>query len=189
MSPAVWHSPRRIVMTDNTAPTAIQAPVALRVCASIAALVAAFVLSLTFVPAMIATFVTGRVSIRAALTVFALSYGLSVAWYTHSTGQWMSHGAQHSDHTQQIADVVVANQVGLQADTLRAFADREVSPRAAKFDELSEFPWENIHKMRELGLFGMIFPPEYGGAGLDTLSYVLAVEEISRACASTGCGR
>ena len=58
--------------------------------------------------------------------------------------------------------------------------------KGAKFDELAEFPWENIHKMRELGLFGIIFPPEYGGAGLDTLSYVLAVEEISRACASTG---
>ena len=70
--------------------------------------------------------------------------------------------------------------------TLRDFADREIAPRAAKYDELAEFPWENIHKMRDLGLFGMIFPPEYGGAGLDTLSYVLAVEEISRACASTG---
>ncbi|HET9950747.1 MAG TPA: acyl-CoA dehydrogenase family protein, partial [Candidatus Eisenbacteria bacterium] len=53
-------------------------------------------------------------------------------------------------------------------------------------DETGEFPWENIRKMRELGLFGMTFPPEYGGAGLDTLSYAIAVEEISRACASTG---
>ncbi len=69
---------------------------------------------------------------------------------------------------------------------LRAFADREIAPRAAKYDELAEFPWENVHKMRDLGLFGMVFPAEYGGAGLDTLSYVLAVEEISRACASTG---
>jgi len=71
-------------------------------------------------------------------------------------------------------------------ESLRDFAEREIAPRAAKYDEASEFPWENIHKMRELGLFGMIFPPEYGGSGLDTLSYAIAVEEISRACASTG---
>ena len=70
--------------------------------------------------------------------------------------------------------------------TLRDFARNEIAPRAAKYDEAAEFPWENVRKMRELGLFGMIFPPEYGGAGLDTLSYVLAVEEISHACASTG---
>jgi alkylation response protein AidB-like acyl-CoA dehydrogenase len=71
-------------------------------------------------------------------------------------------------------------------NTLREFAQGEIAPRAAKFDETAEFPWENIKKMRELGLFGIAFPTEYGGAGLDTLSYALAVEEISRACASTG---
>jgi alkylation response protein AidB-like acyl-CoA dehydrogenase len=71
-------------------------------------------------------------------------------------------------------------------DMLREFADREIAPKAARYDEANEFPWENVTKMRDLGLFGMIFPEEYGGQGLDTLSYVLAVEEISRACASTG---
>ncbi|TMQ61083.1 MAG: acyl-CoA dehydrogenase [Candidatus Eisenbacteria bacterium] len=71
-------------------------------------------------------------------------------------------------------------------DMLHEFADKEIAPKAARFDEANEFPWENIKKMRELGLFGMIFPEEYGGQGLDTLSYVIAVEEISRACASTG---
>ncbi|MBI4364691.1 MAG: acyl-CoA dehydrogenase [Candidatus Latescibacteria bacterium] len=71
-------------------------------------------------------------------------------------------------------------------ESLRDFADREIAPRAAKYDDAGEFPWENVRKMRELGLFGMIFPAEYGGSGLDTLSYVIAVEEISRACASTG---
>jgi len=71
-------------------------------------------------------------------------------------------------------------------DMLREFADQEIAPRAARYDEANEFPWDNVKKMRELGLFGMIFPEEYGGQGLDTLSYVLAVEEISRACASTG---
>jgi len=71
-------------------------------------------------------------------------------------------------------------------DMLRDFADQEIAPRAKHFDEANEFPWENIKKMRELGLFGMIFPEEYGGQGLDTLSYAIAVEQISRACASTG---
>ena len=71
-------------------------------------------------------------------------------------------------------------------ESLRDFAQREIAPRAATYDQANEFPWDNVQKMRELGLFGMIFPPEYGGSGLDTLSYVIAVEEISRACASTG---
>ena len=71
-------------------------------------------------------------------------------------------------------------------ESLRYFADREIAPRAAKYDDAGEFPWENVQKMREMGLFGIIFPTEYGGTGLDTLSYVIAVEQISRACASTG---
>jgi len=71
-------------------------------------------------------------------------------------------------------------------NTLHEFAQAEIAPRASAYDEKAEFPWENIKKMRELGLFGIAFPTEYGGAGLDTLSYAIAVEEISRACASTG---
>src|SRR5258705_8882506 len=71
-------------------------------------------------------------------------------------------------------------------EMLREFADQEIAPKAARYDEANEFPVENIKKMRELGLFGMVFPEEYGGQGLDTLSYAIAVEEISRACASTG---
>ncbi len=71
-------------------------------------------------------------------------------------------------------------------DTLRDFADREIAPGAARYDDAGEFPWENVKKMAELGLFGLIFPEQYGGGGFGTLEYVLAVEEISRACASTG---
>src|SRR5258706_8094278 len=71
-------------------------------------------------------------------------------------------------------------------DMLREFADQEIAPKAARYDEANEFPVDNIKKMRELGLFGMVFPEEYGGQGLDTLSYAIAVEQISRACASTG---
>ncbi|HKW51058.1 MAG TPA: acyl-CoA dehydrogenase family protein [Candidatus Eisenbacteria bacterium] len=71
-------------------------------------------------------------------------------------------------------------------DTLRDFADREIAPGAARYDDAGEFPWENVKKMAELGLFGLIFPEQYGGGGFGTLEYVLAVEEVSRACASTG---
>jgi len=71
-------------------------------------------------------------------------------------------------------------------DTLRDFADREIAPGAARFDDAGEFPWENVKKMAELGLFGLVFPEQYGGGGFGTLEYVLAVEEVSRACASTG---
>jgi butyryl-CoA dehydrogenase len=71
-------------------------------------------------------------------------------------------------------------------DTLRDFADREIAPVAARYDDAGEFPWENVKKMAGLGLFGLIFPEQYGGGGFGTLEYVLAVEEVSRACASTG---
>jgi len=70
--------------------------------------------------------------------------------------------------------------------TVRDFAQNELKPRAAKFDQ-QEFIDDDILKtMGELGLMGICFPEQYGGAGMDTLCYALAVEEISRVCASTG---
>jgi butyryl-CoA dehydrogenase len=70
--------------------------------------------------------------------------------------------------------------------TARDIADRELAPSAAKTDELATFPRETVAKLGELGFMGVMVPQEYGGAGADAVSYVLAVEEISRACASTG---
>ena len=70
--------------------------------------------------------------------------------------------------------------------TLREFSDREIAPRAAKYDDAGEFPWDSVKKMRELGLFGLPFPEQYGGGGFGTLEYAMAVEEVSRGCASTG---
>jgi alkylation response protein AidB-like acyl-CoA dehydrogenase len=70
--------------------------------------------------------------------------------------------------------------------TARDFAQNEIAPVAAEFDESGEFPTENIRKMGALGLMGIEIPEEYGGAGLDTLSYVLALEEISKADAAHG---
>src|SRR5262245_25425097 len=67
----------------------------------------------------------------------------------------------------------------------RSFAQKEVAPVAAELDAKGEFPSRFLPKMAELGLMGMMVPTEWGGAGLETLAYVLALEEISVACAST----
>jgi butyryl-CoA dehydrogenase len=66
------------------------------------------------------------------------------------------------------------------------FAEREVKPLAQHIDETGQFPWENIKTMAKLNLLGLPIPSEYAGAGVDTVSYILAVEEISKRCASTG---
>lgn len=71
-------------------------------------------------------------------------------------------------------------------DLAADFARREIEPIAARIDETGEFPLENIRKMGKLGLLGMLVPKEYGGTGLDSLSFALAVEEVSRVCASHG---
>jgi len=71
-------------------------------------------------------------------------------------------------------------------DLARDFAKREIAPVAAQLDRDEAFPTEVVKKMGELGLMGMNVATEFGGAGLDSLSYVLAVEEVSKACASCG---
>jgi alkylation response protein AidB-like acyl-CoA dehydrogenase len=68
----------------------------------------------------------------------------------------------------------------------RKFAQEQIAPIAAEFDESGEFPQVTVDAMGEIGLMGIEVPPEYGGAGMDTLAYVLAVEEISKADASHG---
>lgn len=66
------------------------------------------------------------------------------------------------------------------------FAKNEVLPKAAEIDQQHRHPKELVARMGELGFLGIAIPEAYGGAGLDTVSYVLVLEEISRACASTG---
>lgn len=68
----------------------------------------------------------------------------------------------------------------------RDFAQNEIAPIAAEFDESGEFPLETIRKMGEMGFMGIEVPEEYGGAGMDTLAYVLALEEICKADAAHG---
>ena len=70
--------------------------------------------------------------------------------------------------------------------TAREFAQRSIAPIAAEFDESGQFPEDTVNQMGELGFFGMEVPIEYGGGGTDCLSYVVALEEISKVDASHG---
>src|SRR5215472_11171195 len=71
-------------------------------------------------------------------------------------------------------------------DTCRDFAEQEIKPIAERLDATGEFPYALVRQMGELGLLGLPFPEEYGGAGADFLSYCLAIEEISRGDVSVG---
>jgi alkylation response protein AidB-like acyl-CoA dehydrogenase len=71
-------------------------------------------------------------------------------------------------------------------EMVRDFAQKEIVPIAGEMDKTEEFPWPVIRKMAELGILGLPFPEKYGGAGADTVSYAIAVEEISRASGSVG---
>jgi alkylation response protein AidB-like acyl-CoA dehydrogenase len=70
----------------------------------------------------------------------------------------------------------------LMRDVVRAFADKEVKPRAAAIDREDAFPRDLYRRLAELGLLGMTLPPEYGGAGADTVSWAIVQEELARAC-------
>src|SRR5881227_3765841 len=71
-------------------------------------------------------------------------------------------------------------------ESVRRFAEEVVRPRAKEIDESGEFPRSFFDQAGELGLAGVAMPEEYGGAGMDTVSYCLVIEEISRVCATSG---
>ena len=71
-------------------------------------------------------------------------------------------------------------------DMVHDFAVNEVKPLAAEIDKTEEFPMENVKKMAEMGLMGIPFPEEYGGAGMDTLAYIQSVEDMSKYSGTTG---
>jgi alkylation response protein AidB-like acyl-CoA dehydrogenase len=83
-------------------------------------------------------------------------------------------------------DFELTDEQQLIRDAVREFAEAEVVPVAAEIDRDHRFPAELLPKLAEMNLMGMTFPEKEGGAGADYVSYVIAVEEISRACASTG---
>ena len=69
---------------------------------------------------------------------------------------------------------------------IREFCEKELKPIASKIDQEEYFPFDLYKKMGKMGLMGMTVPQEYGGAGIDKISYMIALEEISRYCGSTG---
>jgi len=88
--------------------------------------------------------------------------------------------------TQTGFDLTLTEEQDLARKTAHDFAAEKVLPRAAEIDEQAKIPRELIAEMGALGFMGAYVPEQYGGAGLDVLSYTLIVEEINRACASTG---
>ena len=71
-------------------------------------------------------------------------------------------------------------------EMFRDFAENEVKPLAEEVDEEERFPMETVEKMAEMGMMGIPIPEEYGGAGMDNLAYSMCVEELSKACGTTG---
>ncbi|HVF98489.1 MAG TPA: acyl-CoA dehydrogenase family protein, partial [Chloroflexia bacterium] len=82
-------------------------------------------------------------------------------------------------------DFALSEDQRLIKQTAREFADEQLAPLAAEYDRTEEFTAPQAKMLAEMGFLGMMVPEEYGGSGLDTISYVLAMEEVSRACAST----
>ncbi len=85
-----------------------------------------------------------------------------------------------------ITDLLLTEEHTMIRQAAREFAQKEIAPIASDFDESGDFPMQTIRKMGAMGFMGIEVPEEYGGAGMDTLAYVLALEEISRADASHG---
>ncbi len=83
-------------------------------------------------------------------------------------------------------DFTLSKEQALVQKMYQEFAQNEVKPLAQEVDELERFPEETVKKMSKLGMMGIYFPKEYGGAGADVLSYVMAVEEMSKVCGTTG---
>ena len=83
-------------------------------------------------------------------------------------------------------EIELSEEQRLLSETCREFADKELKPFAKKWDREHTFPAEAVKKAFELGLAGVAVPEEWGGAGMDNVAYALAIEEISRGCASVG---
>ncbi len=81
-------------------------------------------------------------------------------------------------------DHILSDEHRMIRDAAREFAQNEIAPIAREFDESEKFPLETVRKMGEMGFMGIEIPEEYGGAGMDTLAYVLALEEIAKVDAS-----
>ena len=84
-----------------------------------------------------------------------------------------------------MSDQLLSEDELLLKNTVRDFADRELAPRAAAYDESGDFPWDNIRGLASMGLLGLTIDEEYGGSGGTARQLALAMEEIARGCAAT----
>src|SRR5512132_1263879 len=84
------------------------------------------------------------------------------------------------DREDSVLDFSLSEEQQLLKKTVRDFAESELAPHAREWDEKQEFPREVFTKLGDLGLMGAVWPTEYGGAGLSTLDYAIAMEELSR---------
>ena len=84
-----------------------------------------------------------------------------------------------------MSDLLLSEEERLLRSTVRSFADQELAPRAADYDQDEKFPWENVRGLAKLGLFGLTIGEEYGGSGGTTRQLAVAVEEIAWGCAAT----
>lgn len=83
-------------------------------------------------------------------------------------------------------DFTLSEEHSMMKKLFREFADNEIAPKADELDETGEFPRENLQKLAREGHMGIPIPEEWGGAGADFMTYIFCLEEVSRACASTG---
>jgi len=83
-------------------------------------------------------------------------------------------------------DFTLTSQQNLFQKTIHEFCEKEIKPLAKKIDQEEYFSWELYKKMGKMGFMGMTVPKKYGGSGIDRVSYMIALEEISRVCGSTG---
>lgn len=83
-------------------------------------------------------------------------------------------------------DFALTEDLKMVQDLARQFAQKEVLPRAAAIDDLEEFPHDLMRRFKELDLFGLPYPPEYGGSGMGYLAYVVAVEQLAQASSVVG---
>ena len=83
-------------------------------------------------------------------------------------------------------DTLLSEDEQLIKNTIKNYSTQEIAPRASNYDLNNKFPWDNIHGLAKLGMFGLTIEEEYGGTGGSMRQLCIVVEEISRACASTG---
>ncbi|MCP4657606.1 MAG: acyl-CoA dehydrogenase family protein, partial [bacterium] len=83
-------------------------------------------------------------------------------------------------------DIELNEEQKMLRDEVRRFAEEVIKPKAKEIDETGLFPRDHFDRAAEMGLTGVCVPEQYGGSGMDGISYCLVVEELSRVCATTG---